>query len=102
MKIADLAIFSLGIKNNGGVLKEEDFTVARNISGVRLRARATGMLITKALKLEATLKKATATTKAITGGGSSPSGGGSSVSSGTSSGSGTSVEGDMPSGGGDE
>lgn len=63
VKIADLAIFSLGIKNNGGATKEEDFTVAKHISGVRLRARATGMLITRALKLEATLKKATATTK---------------------------------------
>ena len=64
VKIADLAIFSLGIKNNGGCAKEDEFTVTKHIKGVRLRARATGMLITKALKLEATLKKATATTKA--------------------------------------
>ena len=63
VKIADLAIFSLGIKNNGGATSAEDFSVARNIKGVKLRARATGELIAKSLNLEASLKKATATTK---------------------------------------
>ena len=63
VKIADLAIFSLGIKNNGGAVSEELFTVSKNIKGVKLRARATGELIAKSLNLEATLKKATATTK---------------------------------------
>ena len=64
VKIADLAIFSLGIKNSkGGALSEELFTVTKNIKGVKLRARATGELITKSLNLEATLKKASATTK---------------------------------------
>ena len=64
VKIDDLAIFSLGIRNAGGALKAEDFTVSKNIKGVKLRARATGELIAKNLNLEATLKKATATTKA--------------------------------------
>ena len=59
----DLAIFSLGIKNNGGAVSEDVFTVSKNIKGVKLRARATGELITKSLNLEATLKKASATTK---------------------------------------
>ena len=63
-KIDDLAIFSLGSKNRGGANTEKDFTVTGNIKGVKLRARATGELVTKNLNLEATLKKATATTKA--------------------------------------
>ncbi|MBR4239664.1 MAG: DNA-binding protein [Prevotella sp.] len=63
VKIDDLAIFSLGIRNAGGALKAEDFTVSKNIKGVKLRARATGELIAKSLNLEATLKKASATSK---------------------------------------
>ena len=63
VKIADLAIFSLGIKNNGGSVSEEVFNVLKNIKGVKLRARATGDLIAKSLNLEATLKKASATSK---------------------------------------
>ena len=80
VKIADLAIFSLGIKNNGGAVSEEAFTVSKNIKGVKLRARATGELIAKSLNLEATLKKASATTKTSgnggsNGGGTTPTGG---------------------------
>ncbi|MBO6188302.1 MAG: DNA-binding protein [Prevotella sp.] len=63
VKIADLAIFSLGIKNAGGSNTEEEFSVTKHIKGVKLRARATGELITKSLNLEAQLKKATVTTK---------------------------------------
>ena len=63
VKIDDLAIFSLGIKNKkGGATSEDDFTISKNIDGVKLRARATGILVAKALNLEATLKKATALT----------------------------------------
>ena len=75
VKIADLAIFSLGIKNNGGATKAEDFTVSKNIKGVKFRARATGELVAKNLNLEASLKKASATPKAVTSGGSSSGGG---------------------------
>ena len=80
VKIADLAIFSLGIKNNGGAVSEEVFTVSKHIKGVKLRARATGELIAKSLNLEATLKKASATSKTSgnggsNGGGSTPTGG---------------------------
>ena len=61
VKIDDLAIFSLGIKNSkGGSNTEEDFSVTKNINGVKLRARATGTLLAKSLNLDATLKKATA------------------------------------------
>ena len=76
VKIADLAIFSLGIKNNGGAVSEEVFTVSKNIRGVKLRARATGELIAKSLNLEATLKKASATSKTSgNSDGSTPTGG---------------------------
>jgi len=76
VKIADLAIFSLGIKNNCGAVSEEVFTVSKHIKGVKLRARATGELIAKSLNLEATLKKASATSKTSSnGGGSTPTGG---------------------------
>lgn len=80
VKIDDLAIFSLGIRNRkGGSDTEEDFTVAKNIQGVKLRARATGELTAKALNLDATLRKATALTGSQstgTGGESGEEGGG--------------------------
>ena len=86
VKIADLAIFSLGIKNNGGVASEEVFSVSKNIKGVKLRARATGELIAKNLNLEATLKKVSATTKVADSGGTT---GGGSTSGENASGSGS-------------
>ena len=67
VKISDLAIFSLGIKNAGGATVPDDFSVSRNIRGVKLRARATGELSATSINLEATLKKATATTKGTSG-----------------------------------
>ena len=86
VKIADLAIFSLGIKNNGGAASEEVFSVSKNIKGVKLRARATGELIAKNLNLEATLKKVSATTKVAGNGGTT---GGGSTSGENASGSGS-------------
>ena len=63
VKVDDLAIFSIGIKNaKGGAVSEEDFSVSKNVSSVKLRARATGILLSKSLNLEASLKKATAIT----------------------------------------
>ena len=59
VKIDDLAIFSLGIKNKLAAVTEEEFTVSKNIEGVKLKARATGELMSKSLNLDATLKKAT-------------------------------------------
>ena len=58
VKVADLAIFSLGIKNKGGAATEDEFNVAKHIKSVKLRARATGDLLAKSLNLEATLKNA--------------------------------------------
>lgn len=72
VKIDDLAIFSCGIRNtSGGADSEEDFSVSKNISGVKLRARATGTLSAVSLNLDATLRKASAIV-----GGSSTAGGG--------------------------
>ena len=73
VKIDDLAIFSLGIKNKkGGASSEEEFSVSKNIEGVKLRARATGIVLSRALNLEVSFKKATAISgKAIGAGGES-------------------------------
>jgi predicted histone-like DNA-binding protein len=60
VKLDDLGIFSLGIKNRkGGAESEDDFTVAENITGVKYRARSTGELMPKNLNLVARMKKAT-------------------------------------------
>jgi len=101
VKIADLAIFSLGIKNSkGGALSEELFTVTKNIKGVKLRARATGELIAKSLNLEATLKKASATTKS--NGTTNTTNGGGGTTNDTTSGGGTTENGNTENqGGGD-
>ena len=89
VKIDDLAIFSLGIKNKVMADKEEDFSVAKNISGVKLKARATGELMSKSLNLEATLKKATLINGNVTTeGGGSTSGGGGNTSGGGNTGGG--------------
>ena len=67
VKLTNLAIFSIGIKNaKGGAEDEEDFSVQKNIQGVKLRARATGIMIAKGLKLNATLKKALKKAVALT------------------------------------
>ena len=56
VKIDDLAIFSVGIRSKGTDTSEA-FTMDRNITGVRLRARATGILSTTNLKLSSQLKQ---------------------------------------------
>lgn len=85
VKIDDLAIFSCGITNvTGGSVTTKEFTTTRNISRIRLRARATGELSNANLNLEASLKKAYYTTSGAVvvdpddndSGGSSESGGG--------------------------
>jgi nucleoid DNA-binding protein len=57
VKIADLAIFSIGIKNSGLVDAPEEYDVKKNIKGVKLRARATGDMFSTSLNLSARLKK---------------------------------------------
>ncbi len=58
VKIPDLAIFSIGIKNKKGAETEELFTVANNIESLKLRARGTGEFTSQNINLAATLKKA--------------------------------------------
>ena len=70
VKIDNLAIFSIGIKHKEGANSEKEFTVAKNVEGVRLRARATGELVSDKLKLDATLKKASSLTSGDGGDGS--------------------------------
>ena len=60
VKIDDLAIFSIGIRNKEGAASEKEFTIAKNIDGFRLRARGTGEFSAKTINLDATLKKASA------------------------------------------
>ena len=76
VKIDDLAIFSIGIRNaKGGADSEEDFSVTSNIQTVKFRARATGELTSKSLDLAATLKrvgKATVSQETPEGGGENP------------------------------
>ncbi len=60
VKIDDLAIFSIGIRNKEGAANEKEFTVAKNIEGFRLHARGTGEFSAKTINLNTTLKKATA------------------------------------------
>ncbi len=63
VKIDDLAIFSCGIRNKCGAVKEEEFTTANCIAGVKLRARATGELRKSSLNLEASIRRASAVTR---------------------------------------
>ena len=39
VKIPDLAIFSIGIKNKEGAASEKEFSITKNIAGLKLRAR---------------------------------------------------------------
>ena len=75
VKIDDLAIFSIGLKNRMGADTPEEFSVATNIEGVKLRARATGILSNAQLTLSASLKRATSILGSTTSGGSTSTGG---------------------------
>jgi len=57
VKIDDLAIFSVGIRTNGGADSEKDFAVGKHVAGIRLRARATGELSTGKLNLDAVVRR---------------------------------------------
>jgi len=56
VKYPDLAIFSIGLKvKKGGVDTKDDFSVAKCITGLKLRARATGELTTP--NLDTTIRR---------------------------------------------
>ena len=103
VKISNLAIFSIGIKNaKGGADSEEDFSVQKNIQGVKLRARATGIMLAKGLKLNATLKKAVALTGVSSTGSSTGSGTGTDTGGSTGGSTGGNTGGNDGGGGGDD
>lgn len=93
VKIENLAIFSLGIRTKSGADSVDDFSVAKNIEGVKLRARATGNLMNSKLDILAQLKSTSSlvgetdgkTTGGKTDSGDTPSGGGNTPSGGGSS-----------------
>ena len=58
VKLDDLAIFSVGIVSRKGAASAADFTLADNVKGLKLRARATGELSTAQINLEGQLKEA--------------------------------------------
>lgn len=58
VKLDDLAIFSVGIKSKGATAVA-DFNVAENVTGLKLRARATGNLSTSTLRQDAVIKQLT-------------------------------------------
>ena len=92
VKIDNLAIFSVGIRNKEGAKTEAEFTAANNIAGVKLRARATGTLSNANLNSSASVKKASVVSSASTSeGGNTPSGGKSQTGDSSSDNNGTDV-----------
>ena len=68
VKLDDLAIFSVGIVSRKGAASADAFTLADNVKGLKLRARATGELSNAQINLEGQMKEASMYT---VGGGSS-------------------------------
>lgn len=92
VKIDNLGIFSVGIRNKEGAKTEAEFTAANNIAGVKLRARATGTLSNANLNSSASVKKASVVSSASTSeGGNTPSGGNSQTGDSSSDNDGTDV-----------
>ena len=73
VKIDDLAIFGVGIRSKAAETLE-DFSLEKNITGMRLKARATGNLSTTNLKLDSQLKQQAEYQRPTTPGGDSDSG----------------------------
>lgn len=88
VKFPDLAIFSIGLKVKGGADTKEDFSVAKFIIGLKLRARATGELMSA--NLDTAIKRVDAVKSSIKNpsddsatGKSTPSGGDTGTDAGT-------------------
>ncbi len=58
VKLDDLAIFSVGIVSKKGAPSAADFSLANNVKGLKLRARATGELSNAQINLDGQLKEA--------------------------------------------
>ena len=77
VKLDDLAIFSVGIVSRKGAASADAFTLADNVKGLKLRARATGELSNAQINLEGQLKEASKYSPDNSGaGGSTPGGNG--------------------------
>ena len=68
VKFDDLAIFGVGIRSKAAETLE-DFSLEKNITGMRLKARATGTLSPANLKLDSPLKQQAEYQKPTTEGG---------------------------------
>ena len=105
VKFPDLAIFSIGLKVKGGADTKEDFSVAKLIIGLKLRARATGEL--SSANLDTTIKRVDAVKSSSTknpsddsatgkttpsGGNTPPTGGDTGTDAGTDAGTGENGE----------
>ena len=97
VKIPDLAIFSLGLKVKSGAASKEEFSVAKNIAGLKLRARATGELTTA--NLDTTIKRIDLATSSTSSDTSTDDSGGSTSGGSTSGGSTSDGSTDTSSGG---
>ena len=94
VKFPDLAIFSIGLKVKGGADTKENYSVAKFIIGLKLRARATGDL--SSAHLDTTIKRVDAVKSSSsktpaddsTTGDTTPSGGGTTPSGGDTPGGG--------------
>ena len=76
VKLDDLAIFSVGIVSRKGAASADAFTLADNVKGLKLRARATGELSNAQINLEGQLKEASKYRPDNSGAGGSTPGGG--------------------------
>jgi predicted histone-like DNA-binding protein len=65
IKIDNLAIFSIGIRNKVGAETVEDFTTSGNIDSIKLRARPCGDVATATLNLDVTLKRSALDKKVV-------------------------------------
>ena len=61
VKLDDLAIFSVGIVSKKGAASAAEFTLANNVKGLKLRARATGELSNAQINLEGQLRPSNTT-----------------------------------------
>lgn len=75
VKLDDLAIFSVGIVSKKGAQSAAEFSLANNVKGLKLRARATGELSNTQINLEGQLKEASLYSTESTPSGNTPDSG---------------------------
>lgn len=75
VKMDDLAIFSVGIVSKKGAKSAAAFSLANNVKGLKLRARATGELSNAQINLEGQLKESSMYTVGGSSSDNTPGGG---------------------------